>query len=146
MKNKVIPLGVQEQDRGGERAAGKMSPVPWLLQSPKVLSSSCPSLRSEALWCSPCRLVWAFSFLPSVSLGKLIWHTPGLICKPLKNLPHLLANWWVLFLKWSRATVELWPFPVPAAAQPRLHCCRAVPLGFAMDTHLLQQQQMKHPP
>lgn len=122
--------------------------IPCSLASAKPQSHfcSCPFLGSEALWCSPCRVVWAFSFLPPVSLGKLIWDTPSLISKPLKNLPHFLANWWALFLKWSRATVELWPFPVPAAAQPRLHCCRAEPLGFAMDTRLLQQQQMKHPP
>lgn len=54
-------------------------------------SCSCPSLGSEALWSSPCRLVWAFSFLPPVPLGKFIWDAPGLICKPLKNLPHFLG-------------------------------------------------------
>lgn len=40
----VIPLGAQEQDWGGERAAGRMFPVPWPLQSPKVPSDLVPPL------------------------------------------------------------------------------------------------------
>lgn len=51
--------------------------VPWGFAEAKEQSPfcSCPSLGSEALCCSPCRLIWAFSFLPPVSLGKLIWDT-----------------------------------------------------------------------
>lgn len=102
MNEKQIMAGSYtfESTRTGQMC-GKSSRgnVPCFLASAKPQS---PSLGSEALWCCPCRLVWAFSFLLLVSLGKLIWDIPGLNCKPLKNLPHFLANWWALLLKWSR--------------------------------------------